>query len=207
MAAMTKAWSTDRMSTQNAVLCSCYYNAVQYPTLTSLDCSPACLLHTRDVACKSVQTELELRVKISIRSLASVYVTMTYSCHAEVSEDTATFCAHDAAILDLCRAGVAVHLAELELRLRARALGQGGITDNVAKSLSDRFTQSVLDGFIHWRKEPRGAQDENGSVPLRLVLLEDLALGVVADVHDVDETAQIELLGSKLGHGCCVIGI
>jgi hypothetical protein len=33
------------------------------------------------------------------------------------------------------------------------------------------------------------------------VLLEDLALGVVAHVHDVNETAQIELLGSKLGHG------
>jgi hypothetical protein len=39
------------------------------------------------------------------------------------------------------------------------------------------------------------------------VLLEDLALGVVADVHDVDETAQIELLGSELGHGCGIIGI
>jgi hypothetical protein len=39
------------------------------------------------------------------------------------------------------------------------------------------------------------------------VLLEDLALGVVADVHDVDETAQIELLGSELGHGCVVLGI
>jgi len=44
-------------------------------------------------------------------------------------------------------------------------------------------------------------------IPLRLVLLEDLALGVVADVHDVDETAQIELLGSELGHGCCVTSI
>jgi hypothetical protein len=39
------------------------------------------------------------------------------------------------------------------------------------------------------------------------VLLEDLALGVVANVHDVDETAQIELLGSELGHGCVVLGI
>jgi len=48
---------------------------------------------------------------------------------------------------------------------------------------------------------------ERRCVPLGLVLLEDLALGVVADVHDVDETAQIEPLGSELGHGCCVIGI
>jgi hypothetical protein len=39
------------------------------------------------------------------------------------------------------------------------------------------------------------------------VLLEDLALGVVANVHDVDEATQIELLGSELGHGCGVLGI
>jgi hypothetical protein len=38
------------------------------------------------------------------------------------------------------------------------------------------------------------------------VLLEDLALGVVADIHDVDETAKIELLRSELGHGCVVVG-
>jgi hypothetical protein len=40
-----------------------------------------------------------------------------------------------------------------------------------------------------------------GGLPLRLVLLEDLALGVVAHVHDVDEAAQIELFGSELSHG------
>lgn len=40
-----------------------------------------------------------------------------------------------------------------------------------------------------------------GGLPLRLSLLEDLALGVVAHVHYVDETAQIELFGSELGHG------
>ena len=133
----------DRVSTLNAILCSCSYNAVQYPTLTSLDCSPACLLHSRDVARKRVQTELELQMTISIRSLAhsltSMSVAMTYSCHAEVSEDTATLCAHDTAVLDLCRAGVAVHLGELELRLRARALRQGGVADNVAKRLSGQI--------------------------------------------------------------------
>jgi hypothetical protein len=63
---------------------------------------------------------------------------MTYACHAEVSENTATFCAHNTAVLDLCRAGVAVHLAELELRLRARALRERGVANNVAKSLSIR---------------------------------------------------------------------
>jgi hypothetical protein len=139
-AAMTRPGQLTRVSIPNAILCSCSYNAVQYPTLTSLDCSPACLLHSRDVARKRVQTELELQMTISIRSLAhsltSMSVAMTYSCHAEVSEDTATLCAHDTAVLDLCRAGVAVHLGELELRLRARALRQGGVADNVAKRLS-----------------------------------------------------------------------
>jgi len=146
-----KAWSTDRISTLNATLCSCSYNAVQYPTLTSLDCSPACLLHSRNVARKSIQTELELQVKISIRSLTRpltlMSVAMTYSCHAEVSENTTTLCAHDTAVLDLCRAGVAVHLGELELRLRARALRQGGVADNIAKRLSARFIQLVCDCF------------------------------------------------------------
>jgi hypothetical protein len=43
--------------------------------------------------------------------------------------------------------------------------------------------------------------ESEGGVPFRLVLLEDLALGVVAHVHDVHEAAQIELFGSELGHG------
>lgn len=145
------AWLNDRVSTLNAILCSCSYNAVQYPTLTSLDCSPACLLHTRDVARKSVQTELELRVMVSIRSLAHsltlMSVAMTDSCHAEVSEDTATLCAHDTAVLDLRRASVAVHLGELELRLRARALRQRGVADNIAKRLPVRLIQSVCNCF------------------------------------------------------------
>ena len=85
---------------------------------------------------------------ISIRSLAhsltSMSVAMTYSCHAEVSEDTATLCAHDTAVLDLCRAGVTVHLGELELRLRAGALRQRGVANNVAERLSVRFSQSVF---------------------------------------------------------------
>lgn len=49
---------------------------------------------------------------------------------------------------------------------------------------------------------PGSGRQNVGVVPLRLVLLEDLALGVIADVHDVDEAAQIELFGSELGHGC-----
>lgn len=59
----------------------------------------------------------------------------TYSCHAEVSEDTATFGAHYTSVPDLRGAGVAVHLAELELRLRARALRERGVADDVAEGL------------------------------------------------------------------------
>jgi hypothetical protein len=85
---------------------------------------------------------------ISIRRGSHKRYAMTYSCHAEVSEDTASLCAHDAAVLDLCRAGVAVHLAELELRLRAGALRERGVADNVAKSLSTKRHLSVSAGLI-----------------------------------------------------------
>jgi hypothetical protein len=83
---------------------------------------------------------------ISIRLAHHRCCATTYSCHAEVSEDTASLCAHDAAVLNLCRAGVAVHLAELELRLRARTLREGSVSDNVAKSLSIRSHLSVSAG-------------------------------------------------------------
>jgi hypothetical protein len=83
---------------------------------------------------------------VSIRPAPHKRYAMTYSCHAEVSEDAASLCAHDTAVLDLCWAGVAVHLAELELRLRARALREGSVSDNVAKSLSMRPHLSVSAG-------------------------------------------------------------
>ena len=44
-----------------------------------------------------------------------------------------------------------------------------------------------------WKKE---------SIPFRLVLCEDFALGVVADDFDVDEAAQIELFRAKHRHLC-----
>jgi len=39
-------------------------------------------------------------------------------------------------------------------------------------------------------------------VPLDFILLKDLALGVVSDVADVDETAEVKDLGSELRHDC-----
>lgn len=139
----------------NAVPCSFYFYAVQYPTLADVDCSPACLLDTGDVACESVQTELELHKMISIRSSSCMQHLTTYSCHAEVSENTSSLCAHDTAVPDLCRASVAVHLAELELRLRAGTLRQGGVANNVAKSLSVQMSFVSIKCFLHaWPCDP-----------------------------------------------------
>ena len=117
---------------------SVFHAFVQYPTLGDLDIrsSPASFLHTGNVASKSVQTELELYPTVSMHATGSHDSTTTHSCHAEVPQYTSSLCAHDTAVLDLCRTGVAVHLAELELGLRARTLGQRGVTDNVAKRLS-----------------------------------------------------------------------
>jgi len=124
--------------TQNADPCSCFHAFVQYHTLADADIhiSPTGLLHAGNVTSKSVQTELELYTMISMHAIASDNQTATHSCHAEVSQHTSSLCAHDTAVPDLCWTGVAVHLAELKLRLRARTLGQRGVTDNVAKSLS-----------------------------------------------------------------------
>jgi len=41
------------------------------------------------------------------------------------------------------------------------------------------------------------------SLPLDFILLKDLALGVISDVADVDETAEVEDLRSELRHDCC----
>lgn len=43
-------------------------------------------------------------------------------------------------------------------------------------------------------------------IPFRLVVFEDLPLGVVADDPFVDETAEIELLRSELGHAVQATG-
>jgi hypothetical protein len=124
----------------------CFHAFVQYPTLANVDIrpSPASLLHTRDVASKSVQSELELHTTVSIRATGSHDYTTTHSCHAEVPQYTSSLCAHNTAVLDLCWAGVAVHLAELELGLRARTLGQGGVANDIAKSLSVWLSVRVL---------------------------------------------------------------
>lgn len=47
----------------------------------------------------------------------------------------------------------------------------------------------------------RPGRRERRRIPLRLELGKGLALGVVADVANVDEAAQVELLGPELRHG------
>jgi hypothetical protein len=81
---------------------------------------------------------------VSMHATRSHDYTTTHSRHAEISQYTSSFCAHDTAVLNLSRAGVAVHLAELELGLRARTLGQGGVANNIAKRLSMRLSVHVL---------------------------------------------------------------
>ena len=100
---------------------------------------------------------------ISISSLFHSRSITTYSCHAEISEDTSSLCAHDTAVPDLCRSGVTVHLAELELRLRAGALRKRGIADNVAKGLPVEMRLSVSGYHMRLRLRPGGAEHEKNA--------------------------------------------
>lgn len=61
----------------------------------------------------------------------------TYSCHAEITEDTSSFATSNTSVLDLGGTGVAVHLRQLQLSLGAGALWQKGVADDVAKCLSE----------------------------------------------------------------------
>ena len=60
---------------------------------------------------------------------------LAYSRQFEVAQDTATLTAHYASIPDLGRAGVAVHLGELELGFGADSRREGRVADDVSKSL------------------------------------------------------------------------
>lgn len=60
----------------------------------------------------------------------------THPCHAKIPENPSSLPPHDTPIPDLRGPGVAMHLAELELRLCPRALRQGCVADEVAEGLS-----------------------------------------------------------------------
>jgi hypothetical protein len=60
---------------------------------------------------------------------------ITYSRHLEIPQHTPSFATFNTPISDLCRAGIAMHLRQLQLRLGARPRGQGKIADDVSKRL------------------------------------------------------------------------
>lgn len=123
---------------------------------------PACLLHTRYIACKRIHAELKLRARLlaevlclhdnppamqrhsgnsshfSPPSYPPADIGTTHPSHPEIPENSPSLATHNTSIPDLCRAGIAVHLAELELGLRARSLRERGVADDVAEGLSVR---------------------------------------------------------------------
>ncbi len=68
----------------------------------------------------------------------------THPSHPEVSHDTPSPSTHDASILYLRRAGVAVHLRELELGLRARSLWERDISDHISERLPNGMVRGAL---------------------------------------------------------------
>lgn len=65
----------------------------------------------------------------------------THSVESEIPEHTTGSARGHTAVLDLCWAGVAVHLGQLELGLGASTLRKAGVADDVAERLA-----------VHWQK-------------------------------------------------------
>lgn len=60
----------------------------------------------------------------------------TYMCQSKSPEYASCFSAHQTSVPYLSRSSVAMHLTELQLRPGTHCLGEGGVPDDVAKSLS-----------------------------------------------------------------------
>jgi hypothetical protein len=60
---------------------------------------------------------------------------ITYPRHLEIPQHTSPFATFNTPISDLRRAGIAMHLRQLQLRLGARPRGQGKIADDISKRL------------------------------------------------------------------------
>ena len=54
--------------------------------------------------------------------------------------------------------------------------------------------------FSGHRRHDSVKEGQCANIPLDLKILEDLALGVVADIPDIDKAAQVEALRSELCH-------
>ncbi len=66
----------------------------------------------------------------------------TYPRHLEIPQHTPSFTTFNTPISDLCRAGIAMHLRQLQLRLGAPPRRQGKIADDVSQRLPiDSVTQ------------------------------------------------------------------
>jgi len=125
----------------------------------------------------------------------------TYPSHPEVSENTSSLSTHHAPVPDLRWSCVAVHLGELELGLRACALGEGSIANHVAERLPEQKTRVSVSIAMMLRWSSLGAAKGGTKVPFRLILLKHLPLRVIADDFDVGKAAQIQSLRSELRHG------
>ena len=133
------------------------YNIIHSFSLSNL---PASLLNTRNVARQRVHAKLELQYQSAIRTSQSVQPIMsramflvhdplifhnaflsnnsdrTHPSHSKVPQYTSPLSPHDTSIPDLRGPGIAVHLAQLELSLRSRSLGERGIADDITQGLS-----------------------------------------------------------------------
>ena len=101
-----------------------------------------------------------------------------------------------------------MHLGQLELGFGADSGREGCVSDHVAEGLSVNpisavilppFSFSIQAAVLIFNSSAYRARKEF-CVPLCLVGLKDLALGVVAQGANIDETAQIELLGAEHRH-------
>ena len=115
--------------------------------------SPTSLLHAGQIARQRIHAELELRTQTSSAQVlflpsishrtapagtapAENVVARTYPSHPKRPKHTPRNPTHLTPIIDLRRPRVAMHLVQLQLSLGAHALGQGGVTDDVAEGLS-----------------------------------------------------------------------
>lgn len=112
---------------------------------TSYHLLPACLLDTWKLTSESLHTELELERKkrdVSSRRYSGVQTcpsrAFTHSVESEIPEHTTGSTRGHTAVLDLCWAGVAVHLGQLKLGLGAGTLRKAGVANDVAECLSVR---------------------------------------------------------------------
>lgn len=126
----------------------------------------------------------------------------THSVESEVPEHTTGSARGHAAVLDLCRTGVAVHLRQLELGLGAGTLRKAGIADDVAERLSIKSENQILGSIAI--SEPGHAmvaisfQCRRGmSIPFGLHLRKCIALVVIPDQTSVNETREVKPLGVK----------